>query len=70
MITSLIIGLIIAGAMSVVTIQALRSAPDGYEDESGFHARDAAEAGETHADGRTSDHGDSTDDLPPFAAAR
>jgi len=70
MITSLIIGLIVAGAMSVVTIQALRSAPDGYEDESGFHARDAADAGGAHAGGRMSDRGDSTDDLPPFAAAR
>ncbi|WP_414662833.1 hypothetical protein [Horticoccus sp. 23ND18S-11] len=70
MITSLIIGLIIAGAMSVVTIQALRSAPDGYEDESGFHARDASETAGSHAGGRMSDHGDSTDDFPPFAAAR
>lgn len=70
MITSLIIGLIIAGAMSVVTIQALRSAPDGYEDESGFHARNAADAAAAHAGGRMSDRGDASDDLPPLAAAR
>lgn len=70
MIASLIIGLIIAGAMSVVTIQALRSAPEGYEDETGFHVRDAVTREPAHGDGPTSDHGVSTDDLPPFAAAR
>jgi len=69
MLTLLYIGVIFAIPAAVVTVYAIVSAKDGYEDELGFHAISPAGVCELTDSTEDSSTETSTDGLPPMAAA-
>lgn len=70
MLTLLIIGILIVVLAGAVTVQAAVTAPEGYEDNLGFHVVSAPDGGATTAGQAGLELKAGERDLPPLVATR